>query len=199
MFILFWIFSGHGLKVQAITFPNGMFGSIYLGAWRISDASLLNMSVLDTYLVSLFTEFNICLTNTCNQFPGVYSDGIFPQLATIVAHYAQGDVNESRVNRCLAGACQSIEHLFCIHHNKFLLFNIPDQFKLLVHGIESVTMMQNSFFLLNCYNTFNESPKNFDLRPPTIEEYLPLDEELKHAPQVTDDLLGDVYVYDYHY
>ena len=49
-------FAGHGMKVQALTLPNGMFGSIYVGSWRVSDSGLLNMSGLDSYLSNLFNE-----------------------------------------------------------------------------------------------------------------------------------------------
>ena len=48
-------FSGHGLKVQTLSLLNGMIGSVYLGAWRVSDFGLLNMSSLDSYLSSLCT------------------------------------------------------------------------------------------------------------------------------------------------
>ena len=54
-------FGHHGLKIQALTLPNGMFGSIYVGALRVSDAGLLNMSGLDTYLSRLFSEFNMTI------------------------------------------------------------------------------------------------------------------------------------------
>ena len=39
-------FAGHGLKLQALTLPNGMLGSIYLVSLRVSDSGLLNMSGL---------------------------------------------------------------------------------------------------------------------------------------------------------
>ena len=71
-------FAGHGLKVQTLTLPNGMIGSAYIGAWRVSDAGLLNTSGLDTYLTSLFNEYNIKLPAVLNQYPAVYGDGIFP-------------------------------------------------------------------------------------------------------------------------
>ena len=32
-------FAGHGLKIRAITLPNEMLGSMFIGSWRISDAS----------------------------------------------------------------------------------------------------------------------------------------------------------------
>ena len=52
------------------------------------------------------------------------------------------------------------------------------------------------FFFLNCYVCLNESPNNFDIRPPSLEEYIPLDEVLIPAPDITDDLLGEVYNYN---
>jgi len=162
-------FSGHGLKVQTLSLPNGMIGSVYLGAWRVSDSGLLNMSGLDSYLVSLFTEFEMKLVGAYDQFPALYGDGIFPQLATIVARYGMPNENEGRVNRRLASARQSIEHLFGLHKNLFGLFSIPQRFKLLVYGVDCRMMVINSFFLLNCFVCFNESPNNFNIRPPTIE------------------------------
>ena len=37
-------FSGHGLKVQALTLPNGLFGSVFVASLRIRDCGLQNMS-----------------------------------------------------------------------------------------------------------------------------------------------------------
>ena len=104
-----------------------MIGSVYLGVWRVSDSGLLNMSGLDSYLVSLFTEFEMKLVGAYDQFPALYGDGIFPQLATIVARYGMPNENEGRVNRRLASARQSIEHLFGLHKNLFGLFSIPQR------------------------------------------------------------------------
>ena len=188
-------FSGHGLKVQTLSLPNGMVGSVYLGAWRVSDSGLLNMSGLDRYLTSLFNEFNMRLIGAFNQYPAVYGDGIFPQLATIVARYRLPNENESRVVRRLASARESIEHLFGLHTNLFGLFTIPHRFKLLVYGVDFRMMVINSFLLLNCFTCFNESMNNFIMRPPTIKEYLPLDETLRPAPHVTNESLGEVYNY----
>ena len=60
------------------------------------------MSGLDTYLISLFNEYNIRLPAALNQYPAVYGDGIFPQLATTVTKYGLSNENKSRVNRRLA-------------------------------------------------------------------------------------------------
>ena len=48
-------FAGHGLKLQALVLPNGTIGSAYVGAWRVSDTGLLNMSGLDSYLSGLLS------------------------------------------------------------------------------------------------------------------------------------------------
>ena len=50
---------------------------------------------------------------------------------------------------------------------------------------------------MNCYTCFNEPPNNFDIRPPTLGEYIPLNELIKPAPVVSDNALG--YVYNYYY
>ena len=56
-------------------------------------------------------------------------------------------------------------------------------------------MVLNSFFVLNCYVCFNESNNNLNICPPTIEEYIPLNEVIKPAPNVPDEALGNVYNY----
>ena len=60
-------------------------------------------------------------------------------------------------------------------------------------GMHCYMLLFNSFFLLNCYVCLNESPNNFNLRPPSLEEYIPLDEILIPAPVIDDDLLGEIY------
>ena len=69
---------GHGMKVQALSLPNGMFGSIFIGPLRVSDSGLLSMSNLDTYLSRLFQEHNMGMECAINQLPSLYDDGIFP-------------------------------------------------------------------------------------------------------------------------
>ena len=153
------------------------------------------MSGLDSYLSNLFNECNMRIGEAFNQLPACYGDGIFPQLATILARYTMTDESKQRVNRRLASARQSVGHLFSLHYNTFGLFSIPHRFKLLVNRVEVYKMIFNYFFLLNCYVCFNESPNFFDLRPPTIEEYLPVDQILLPAPIVPEKLLSKVYNY----
>ena len=41
----------------------------------------------------------------------------------------------------------------------------------------------------------NESPNNFDIRPPTLHEYIPQSKPITPIPIVSDNALGDVYNY----
>ena len=188
-------FSAHGLKAQVLSLPNGMVGSVFVGSLRVSDAGMLNMSALDTYLRSLFDDFHIVLPHANNMLPVVYGDGVFPALPTVVPRYSDPSPREQRINRILSSVRQNIEHYFGLHYNIFQLFNRPAHFRLLHEGKDAVYLFFNSFLLLNCYNCFNNSLSTFGLRPPTIEEYLPLNEELPIAPIITDRLLGEVYHY----
>ena len=115
-------FGHHGLKIQAVTLPNGIFGSVYIVALRVSDSGLLDMSGLDTCLSTIFREFEMKLISDYDQFPALYGDGIFPQLATIVARYNTSDSIESRINLRMLSVRESIEHLFAMHTQTFALF-----------------------------------------------------------------------------
>ena len=186
-------FAGHGLKLQAASLPNGMIGSIYLGSWRVSDSGLLNLSGLDTYLSDLFSENNIIIPGNEPSYPVLYGDGVFPTLPTVLPRYSNPSQDERRINTRLSNARQNIEHIFGLHRNIFKLFDRPERFQLLHQGNEAVRLIFNSFLLLNCYTCFNESRCSFFLRPPSIGEYLPIEEELPNAPNVTDQMLGEVY------
>ena len=129
-----------------------------------------------------------------NQLPAVYGDGVFPQLATIVARYSNATSEQSRINSQMSSVRQSIEHLFALHRNTFSLFTIPNRLKLLVCGRDVMKLMLVSFFILNCFTCFNETDY-FEIRPPTIEEYLPLDETLIPAPEVNEEEYGPLYNY----
>ena len=89
------------MKLQALTFPNGMFGSVYIGPMRVSDNESMNMSDLDTYHSQSFFKFSRHICSARNQFSTVYGDGIFPQLLTVIARYSAPDENEGRTNTCL--------------------------------------------------------------------------------------------------
>ena len=67
------------------------------------------------------------------------------------------------------------------------------------HGIPFLTtkmyhqVLMVSFLMGNIYQCFNHSLAMFDIDPPSIEEYLPLDEDIPMAPVIEMDDLGEVY------
>ena len=105
-------FSHHGVKVQAVSLPNGMIGSVYIGCLRVSDSGLLNMSRLNAYLSSLFHEHHLELPQADNLLPVIYGDGVFPALPTVVPRYSHPSQYERRINNVLSSVRQNIEHLF---------------------------------------------------------------------------------------
>jgi hypothetical protein len=139
-------------------------------------------------------EFNKQIPAAGNQLPAVYGDGIFPQLGTIVARYNNASGIESVINKKMASVRQSMEHMFGLHKRTFNLFSIPNRFKLLVRGYEVYQLTLVSFFILNCFTCFNET-SHFLVRPPTLQEYIPLSEDIPEAPEVNDEMLGNVYRY----
>ena len=129
-------FSHHGLKIQAAALHNDIFGSVFIGSIRVSDLDLLNMSGLDTYLSSLFCEFNMNIELAYNQFPALYGDGVFPQLSTIVARFSNRSSDNDRLNIRMSTVRQSIKHLFALHDQKFGLCSSFRRFQILHNRTE---------------------------------------------------------------
>ena len=96
------------------------------------------------------------------------------------------------INMQMLSIRESIAHLFGYHKNTFGLFNHPNRFRLLLFGVECSKIILNSFFLLNCFTSLNETPNNFNICLPSLETYIPPDENIKPAPDVDDALLGEV-------
>ena len=102
-------------------------------------------------------------------------------------------VDESRINTMWASDRKNIEHIFVLYSNVFELFNNPKRIKLLHYDKENVRLIFNSFLVLNCYNCFNGSSNSFGMNLPSIEKYLPLNESLPTASDVTEEILGEIY------
>ena len=113
-------FAGHGLKVQVVSLPNGMIGSIFVSSIRNSDSGIVNMSGLNEYLEGLFQHANMQMDGANGQFPAVYGDGIFPQLSCIVASRRQGSERVQRIATRMALVRQCIEYLFAFHYYIFI-------------------------------------------------------------------------------
>ena len=103
------------MKLRVLTFTNGIFSSVHIGCMRVSDAWLIKMSGLDTYLSQLFREFSMHMCGNRNQFNDVYGDGLFPQVLIVVAKYSTPYKNEGEstpiwllLNRALNACLVSI-------------------------------------------------------------------------------------------
>lgn len=183
---------GHGLKSQVIILPNGMIGSVFIAALRHNDQGMINMSVICNYLISLLQNIQL---PPIGLLPSLYADGIFTPQPVISPRYRNPNEWETRFNCRMAGIRQYEEFFFADHQNLFKLFSMGWKLKLFRRGkyIRKLSLM--SFFVLNCYYCLNNSRSNFfRLSSLSINEYLPLDENLIPPPVVN---LGEVY--DYHY
>jgi hypothetical protein len=137
--------------------------------------------------------------------PALFGDAIFllgHNYSTIITRYdLVGTAEEQQMLRRLkfrmSGVRQSIEHMYGQLFNLFHFLKTPRQFKLYTNGQLAYRTGVVSFLLLNCYTCFNGSPCNsmFNTFPPTIQEFLPVDEELVHYA-VDDNVNYDYYILD---
>ncbi len=102
-----------------------------------------------------------------------------------------------KLNFRMSGIRQSIEHMYGLLFNLFHLLQMKRQFKILHDRKLSYRLGLVCFFLLNCYTCLNGSACNsmFNTFPPTLEQYLPVDEELEKYSD-NDDFVYNFYVID---
>ncbi len=139
-----------------------------------------NFSGLNNYLVDLLRGFLIG-----NLFPALYADGIFASLATILPRFRNPDEVQRLLNIRLASLREVIEHVFAQHRNKFRVFDTPQYLRLFNRGVQMRKMFMVSFFMMNCFNCINGGAcEFFGCFPPTLDVYIPLNEELHPPPAV---------------
>lgn len=183
-------FRHHGLKTQTLLLPNGLFGSIYVASLRQNDNGVQNMSGLNDYLVSLFSPHYVA-----DRLPASYADGIFARLPCIVPRYRHTqDIELRRINIRMSSLRQSIEHVYGLHHNLCRGVHQWERLRLYRDGERTTKLLFASFFYWNSYQCLNGSFNEFGLAPPSLEEYLPLDELLEPAPDLFQGL-GPLYHY----
>lgn len=179
---------GHGLKAQVVYLPIGIIGSVFITELRHNDNGAQNMSGLNNYLVRILAGILIG-----GLLPALYCDGIFAVLVTILPRFTNPSPALHLINMRMASLRESIEHVFADHRIRFKLFGAPHTLRLFSQGEKVRRMSLVSFLLLNCYYCINGTRcRYFGHIPPTLEEYLPLDEVLDPPPAVD---LGDVWEY----
>ncbi len=88
---------------------------------------------------------------------------------------------------------QCIEHIFGYHWNLFRIFSIPHYLHLFSNGVKVQQMCLVLFLILNCHYCIDGAKSTFfRYVAPTLEDYLPLDEELMLPLAVN---LGSVWGY----
>ena len=163
-----------------------MIGSIYICSLRHNDNGVQNLSGLNDYLVSLLNP--IYQQNGNGVYPAVYGDGIFATLATIMRPFPNPNHYQKIVNTRMASIREDIEHKFAQLFGLFHILRSQSRLNLFHGAAEVRKLFFSCLFTLNCYTCFNESRnRNFNVRAPTIENYLPLNEVLQPAPEVSVD------------
>ena len=183
-------FRGHGLKMQVVVLPNGMVGSVFGAALRHNDNGMVNLSGLSEYLQSLLAPYR--LRN--GLLPCSYGDGIFAVTPAIVPRYKNPSMHQHRVNMAMSTLRIFEEHIFGDFKTRFPIFLCRHRLRLYEAGEFVRQLIVVCFFVLNCYACLNRSrTRTFGVDTPSLEAYLPLDEELDGPPVVDLGQLNDYY------
>lgn len=161
-----------------------MIGSIYICSLRHNDNGVQNMSGLNQYLVQLLDP----LYNDENNrpvYPALFGDAIFTPLATITRPYQSPNEEQRIFNTRFSSLREDVEHKFSLVFNLFQVLRCSWRHQLFWNADHVRKLFFTCLFVSNCYTCFNESRnRQFNLRAPTIQQYLPLDEQLDVAPVV---------------
>ena len=179
-----------------------MISGVFGAAGSHNDVGMLNLSRLIKYLVQLlFPDFAMA----GGILPALFGDSIFQNVnhSTIITrfnmnHFAQQEQDFiHRLNFRLSGVRQPIEHMHEQLFNLFRLLKQPRQFVLLHDAELAYKTAVSRFFILNCYTCFNGSPCNsmFSTFSPTLQEYLPLEEEIIQYMQ-NDNIIYEFYQFN---
>ena len=178
-----------------------MIAGVFGASASHNDVGVLNLSRIQDYLEDVLVPNYVMAGGI---LPALYGDAIFQHLnhATIIARYDLiGTIEEieflQRLNFRMSGIRQSIEHMYGQLFNLFRLLKTPRQFKLYNDGQLAYRVGVICFFILNCYTCLNGSPCNsmFNTEPPSLQDYLPLDEQLHHYVP-NDDIIYNFYNLD---
>ena len=117
----------------------------------------------------------------------------FCYLSAILPHFTNLTPKLHLLNMRLALLRQSIEHVFVDHHVRFNFFGAPHYLYLFNQRVKVRRQCLVSFLILNCFYCMDGTRcRYFGHVPPTLEDYLTLDEVLSPPPAVN---LGNVWDY----
>ena len=140
-----------------------------------NDIGIMNMSGLEQYLQE---TLNFIPGST--MFPTLFGDAIFVPSPVITNRILNSDLTQEIIDKRMNSIRQSVELTYGLFFGIFHLFKEPQKFHLFNQGELSYRTGMVGFFLLNCYTCLrgNVVTSFFDTQPPSIEEYLPLDEDI---------------------
>ena len=160
-----------------------MIGSVFICSIRHNDNGVQNLSGLNEYLVQILQP--LYSRNGRNVFPALYGDGIFTPLAAIMRPYQNPNEEQRIVNTRFSSLREDIEHKFSQIFSLYTILRAFWRHQLFLNAADVRKLFFNCLFISNCYTCFNESRNQaFNLRAPTIQQWLPLDEELVPAPEI---------------
>ena len=96
------------------------------------------------------------------------------------------DAHSSALYRRYNSMRTSVKHVYCRLKTLFPRFATGKRLRIMNNGGPLIRMTVAAFLFLNCHTCINGSAAtlSFDCFPPTLEEYLPLDEDLPPPPHV---------------
>ena len=184
------IYSGfmkrHGLKAQTIYHPDGMVASVFVDSLRQNDNGMFNLSNLSEYLLDTYPEMPNPINDAALRY-ALYGDMIFQRHECLInrPHGVQDEADEVIFDR-FDSMRVSIEMLYGRLKTLYPLFGGSRRLRLMRRTGETSRFVLFAFFSLNCLTCMNgcSATSMYKLEPPTIDEYLPLHEELEPAPLV---------------
>ena len=165
----------HGLKYQTLLLPNGLFGSVWGSSISHNDIGIMNMSGLAQYL-----QQTLDFVPGTDMFPTLFGDGIFIPSPVVTNRILDSDLRQEIMDKRMNSIRQSVELMYGLFFGIFHLFKEPQKFHLFNQGELGYCTGMVGFFLLNCYTCLrgNVVTSFFETQAPSIEEYLPLDEDM---------------------
>jgi hypothetical protein len=177
----------HGFKAQVVTLPIGIIGCVFITEVRQNDNGVQNISGLSDYLWHLLGGIIVGGLHPC-----LYGDTIFAVLACIVPRIRRPTDDVAKfINRRMSSLRQMCEHINSDHETYFQLFGVPKYLRIYKKGPQVRKLCLNSFFVQNCYYCIHGNrSRTFGQVPPTLEDYIPLDEVILPPPSVN---LGEIW------
>ena len=145
---------------------------------------MFNLSNMGDYLLDLMPVMDNPVDNTVLRY-AYYCDKIFQNHECLINRPKTALSEEDAViyDR-FDNVRVSIEMMYGRLKTLFPIFGGSKRLRIMNKGAEMVRLVMFGFFTLNCHTCMNGNAATtmFEIPPPTIEQYLPLDEELEMAP-----------------